>query len=130
MDFRKLNKASLKDNYSLPKMDHILQNVVVYARISMMHGFSRYNQVAVHPHDHKKNYFTTPWGNFMYTRMSFDLINVVETFQREMEITFVGEKDKFVVVYLDDINVFSKIDEDHIQHLKRTLINAENIGCL
>ena len=60
MDFKNLNRASLKDNYPLPKMDHILQKVVGASRMSMMDGFSGYNQVAVPPEDQKKTAFTTP----------------------------------------------------------------------
>ena len=55
IDFRNLNRVSLKDNYPLPKMDHILQKVVGAKRISMMDGFSGYNQVAVYPDDKHKN---------------------------------------------------------------------------
>ena len=75
VDFRNLNRASLKDNYPLPKMDHILQKVVGASRMSMMDGFSGYNQVARFPEDQKKTAFTTPWGTFMYARMPFGLIN-------------------------------------------------------
>ena len=60
MDFRNLNKASPKDNYPLPKMNHILQKVVGSSRMSMMDGFSGYNQVAVLSEDQKKTAFTTP----------------------------------------------------------------------
>ena len=80
VDFGNLNKASLKDNYPLPKMDHILQKVVGASRMSMMDGFSSYNQVAVLPEDQKKTAFTTPWGTFMYARMPFGLINAGATF--------------------------------------------------
>ena len=66
--------------------------------MSMMDGFSRYNQVAVLPEDQNKTTFTTPWGMFMYARMPFGLINAGATFQRAMDIAFVGEQDKFVVV--------------------------------
>ena len=106
VDFINLNRASLKDNYPLPKMDHILQKVVGASRMSMMGGFSGYNQVAVLLEVQKKTAFTTPWGKFMYARMPFGLINAGATFQRAMDIAFVGEQDKFVVVYLDDITVF------------------------
>ena len=51
VDFRNLNKASLNDNYPLPKMDYILQKVVGSAQMSMMDGFLGYNQVATHPDD-------------------------------------------------------------------------------
>ena len=101
-------------------MDHILQKVVGSTRMSMMDGFSGYNQVAVLPEDQKKTTFTTPWGTFMYARMPFGLINAGATFQRAMDIAFVGEKDKFLVVYLDDITIFSKNDAEHIEHLHRT----------
>ena len=61
IDFRNLNRASLKDNYPLPKMDHILQRIVVSKIISLLDGFSRYNQVLVLPSDQHKTTFITPW---------------------------------------------------------------------
>jgi ribonuclease HI len=66
VDFRNLNRCSRKDNYPLPKMEHILQRVVGSSRLSMIDGFSGYNQVVVHPDDMEKTAFTTPWGTFMY----------------------------------------------------------------
>ena len=81
IDFRNLNRVFLKDNYPLPKMDHILQKVVGSQRMSMLDGFSGYNQVLVHPNDQEKTTFTTPWGTFMYSKMPFGLMNVGATFQ-------------------------------------------------
>jgi hypothetical protein len=60
VDFGNLNKRSLKDNYSLPKMDHILQRVVGEKNISMLDGYSGYNQISVIEEDKKKTTFTTP----------------------------------------------------------------------
>ena len=60
VDFWNLNQVSLKDNYPLPKMHHILQRVVGSQRMSMLDSFSGYNQVAVHPADQEKTAFTTP----------------------------------------------------------------------
>ena len=80
VDFRNLNQVSLKDNYPLPKMDHILQRVVGSQRMSMLDGCSSYNQVAVHLGDQEKVAFTTPWGTFMYVKMHFGLMNVGVTF--------------------------------------------------
>ena len=88
MDFRNLNQVSLKDNYPLPNMDHILQRVVGSQRMSMLDSFLGYNQVAVHPGDQEKTTFTTPWGTFMYAKMAFGLMNVGATFQRAMDIEF------------------------------------------
>ena len=96
--------------------------------MSMMDGFSGYNQVVVLPEDQNKTAFTTPWGTFMYSRMPFGLINAGATFQRAMDIAFIGEKDKFVVVYLDDITVFSKDDVEHIKQLRRTFEKCRKYG--
>jgi hypothetical protein len=109
VDFINLNKYSLKDNYPLPKMDHVLQKVVGANRISMIDGFSGYNQIVVHEKDRELTAFTTPWGTFMYEKIPFGLMNAGATFQRAMDITFVGEKDKFIVIYLDDLNCFLQI---------------------
>lgn len=119
IDFRNLNKVSLKDNYPLQKMDHILQKVVGSSRISSLDSFSGYNQVLVHPDDQDRKNFTTPWGTFMYVKMPFGLMNVGATFQREMDIAFADEIDMFSVIYLDDITVYSKTDEEHLLHLRR-----------
>ena len=128
MDFRNLNRRSLKDNYPLPKMDHILQRVVGSKHLSMIDGFSSYNQIVVHKEDQEKTVFTKPWGMFMYGKMTFGLINARATFQRTMDIAFAGERDKFVVIYLDDITVFSKSDEDHLQHLKQVFNKCKKYG--
>lgn len=75
IDFRNLNKVSLKDNYLLPKMDHVLHKVVGAERLLMLDGFSGYNQVVVHCDDQDKTSFTTPWGTFKYVKMPFRLMN-------------------------------------------------------
>ncbi len=128
VDFRNLNRVSLKDNYPLPKMDHILQKVVGSQRMSMLDGFSGYNQVQVHPDDQEKTAFTTPWGTFMYAKMPFGLMNAGATFQRAMDIAFSEEKDKILVIYFDDITVFSNSDEEHMQHLKRVFNKCRKYG--
>lgn len=128
VDFINLNKASLRDNYPLPKMDYILQNMVRSLRLSIIDGFSWSNQITMHLEVQKKIAFTTPWGTFMYAQMHFDLMNVGSSFQRAMDIMFFGEKDKFVVIYLDDIIVFSKSDEEHLRHLQHTFEKFRKYG--
>lgn len=118
VDFCNLDRCSLKDNYPSPKVDYVLQQVVGSKSLSMIDGFSGYNQISVEKHDREKTTFTMPWGTFMYNKMPFGLMNAGATFQREMDIAFVGERDKFVVIYLDDITMFSKSDKDHLKHLK------------
>ena len=119
IDFRNLNKFSKKDNYPLPKMEHLLQRVSGDSVMSFIDGFSGYNQVSVHPDDQEKTSFTTPWGTFMYAKIPFGLMNVGATFQRAMDIGFVGLKDKFILIYLDDLTVYSNIYEKRLQHLKK-----------
>jgi ribonuclease HI len=128
VDFRNLNKCSRKDNYPLPKMEHILQKVSGASVMSFIDGFSGYNQIVVHPDDREKTTFTTPWGTFMYEKMPFGLMNAGATFQRAMDIAFVGEKDRFVLIYLDDITVFSHSHEDHLQHLRKTFLKCRKYG--
>jgi hypothetical protein len=82
----------------------------------------------VFPEDREKTTFTTPWGTFMYAKMPFGLMNVGETFQRAMDIAFIGERDKFVVIYLDDITVFSRSDIEHCEHLKRVFLKCRKFG--
>eukprot|EP00253_Pinus_taeda_P033457 PITA_33457 len=107
---RKINPLLLPSiEEEVRKMLHA--KIIVPLRMYMTDGFSGYNQVAVHPKDQKKTAFTTPWGTFMYAHMPFSLINAGGTFQRAMDIAFIGGKEKFLVVYLDDITVFSKTDE-------------------
>jgi hypothetical protein len=100
VDFWNLNRSSLKDNYPLPKMDHVLEKVVGENRMSMIDGFSGYNQIAMNEQYREKTAFTTPWGTFMYEKIPFGLMNAGATFQRAMDIAFIGERDKFVVIYL------------------------------
>ena len=107
VDFRNLNKVSDKDNYPVPTMDKILQQVSGSEMFSLLDGFSGYNQVLVSKADQLKTTFRTPWGTYAYRKMPFGLINAGATFQRAMDIAFRGLIGKFVVIYLDDVTVFS-----------------------
>ena len=66
----------------------------------------------------------------MYAKMPFGLMNAGVTFQHAMDISFIGEKDKFVVIYLDYITVFSKSDEENYKHLKKVFLKSLNLDCL
>jgi len=128
VDLKNLNKVSLKDNYPLPKMDPILQRVVGASRISLLDGFSGYNQILVHPNDQAKTAFTTLRGTFMYVKMHFGLMNAGATFQRAMDIAFAKEIHDFLVMYLDDITIFSKSDNQHLDHLRQVFIKCRKYG--
>ena len=75
---------------------------------SLLDGFSGYNQVLVALDDQLKNDFRTPWGTFAYIQMPFGIINIGATFQRAMDIAFRGLIHDYVVLYLDDVTIYSK----------------------
>jgi hypothetical protein len=128
LDLRNLNWSSLKDKYPLPKMDHVLDKVVGANMISMIDDLSGYNQIVVHENDRERTTFTTPWGTFIYDKIPFGLMNAGQTFQRAMDITFVGERDKFVVIYLDDLIIFSNSDAEHLVHLRKNFEKCRKFG--
>jgi hypothetical protein len=86
--------------------------------ISLLDGYSGYNQIVVCEEYKEKITFTVPWGTFMYEKILFGKMNVGATFQRAMDVSFMWEKDKFMVMYLDDITILSKSYDDHLQHLE------------
>jgi hypothetical protein len=128
IDFRNLNRACLKDNYHLPSMDHLLQIVIGSEMMSTLDGFSGYNQVAMARKDRHKTAFVTPWGTYSYIEMPFGLINASATFQRAMDHAFKDFLFKFIVVYQNDITVYSKKRFDHISHFRPTFDKSRKLG--
>eukprot|EP00253_Pinus_taeda_P020727 PITA_20727 len=128
IDFRNLNKASLKDNFPLPTMEQILQSVVGSELMSFLDGFSGYNQILVHPDDRLKTTFRTKWGTYAYQKMPFGLVNAGATFQRAMDIAFKGLINKTIVIYLDDITVFSKDRSNHLHDLNQIFQRCKRYG--
>lgn len=102
-------------------MDHILQTVSGSKMLSMLDGFSSYNQIIVLESDQHKTTFITPWGTFSYNRMQFCLINAGVTFQQAMDLSFGHLKDKIIVMYLDDLTIFSKRRKHHLRDLRQVL---------
>jgi len=80
IDFRYLNREKIKDNYQLPNMEMLLQQVIGSALISLLDGFSGYIQVLVAEEDRPKTTFITPWGTYAYVGMSFGLKSAGITF--------------------------------------------------
>jgi len=99
-------------------MEQILQRVVGSEMFSLLDGFSGYNQVLVSHTDQLLTAFRTKWGMFCFRKMPFGLINAGATFQRAMDITFRGLINESVVVYLDDVTIYSKKHLDHLNHLR------------
>ena len=95
-------------HYPLPDMETLLQRVTGSGMMSMLDGFSSYNQVLVNKEDQHKTTFTTPWGTYKFLRIPFGLLNVGATFQRAMDFPFKELIGKIIEIYQDDLTVFSK----------------------
>ena len=130
VDFRNLNQASLKDHHSLPLMEQILTKVSGSKRFSFLDGFLGYNQVLVKEADRFKIAFTMKWGDYAYSKMTFGLTNVGDPFQKVMEMAFKNMIERCVLVYLDDIKVYSKNIVDHFGHLRQVFIRCGEYGAL
>uniref|UniRef100_A0A2N9G4I2 Integrase catalytic domain-containing protein n=1 Tax=Fagus sylvatica TaxID=28930 RepID=A0A2N9G4I2_FAGSY len=120
VDFRNLNKACPKDEFSLPNMDLLIDSAAGHAMFSFMDGFSGYNQIFMSSKDAEKTLFRTPIGNFYYTVMPFGLKNARATYQRTMTAMFHDMMHREIEDYVnDDIVVKSKTREDHFGILKK-----------
>jgi hypothetical protein len=84
--------------------------------MSMLNGFSGYNQVLLKIEDQLKTIFTTPWGTFMYLRMPFGLMNAGATFQRVMDFNFRDLIQKIIEIYQDDLNHIKGKKRPHLTH--------------
>jgi hypothetical protein len=109
-------------------MEFLLQQVTGFACMSMLDGFSGYNQVLVAEEDMPKMTFITPWEMYVYAQMPFGLKNVGATFQRDMDHTFEGLIGIFMVDYQDDLMVHSKERKEHIHHLRQVFERCRLYG--
>eukprot|EP00253_Pinus_taeda_P031966 PITA_31966 len=96
--------------------------------MSFLDRFSGYNQILVHPDDRLKTTFRTKWGTYAYQKMPFGLINAGATFQRAMDIAFKGLINRTIVIYLDDIPVFSKERSNHLHDLNQIFQRCKRYG--
>ncbi|GBG84166.1 hypothetical protein CBR_g38140 [Chara braunii] len=121
IDYRGLNAITVKNVEPLPRIDDLLDRVQGCKYFTKIDLKSGYHQIEVHPDDHYKTTFRTRYGHYEFIVMPFGLTNVPATFQRCMNDLFRPWLDRFVVVYLDDILVFSKTLEEHRGHLRQVL---------
>ena len=119
VDYRDLNKASLKDDFPLPHIDMLVDNTTKFKVFSFMDGFSGYNQIKMTPEDMEKTTFITPRGTFCYRVMPFGLKNTGATYQRAMTTLFHDMMHKEIEVYVDDMIAKSSDEEEHVEHLLR-----------
>ncbi|WVZ48601.1 hypothetical protein U9M48_000022 [Paspalum notatum var. saurae] len=121
VDYRPLNAVTVKNKYPLPHIDILfdqLGGATVFSKIDLRSG---YHQIKVREEDIPKTAFSTRYGLYEYLVMSFGLTNAPAFFMYLMNSVFMNELDKFVVVFIDDILVYSKNEKEHEEHLRIVL---------
>jgi hypothetical protein len=117
VDYRLLNAVTIKNKYPLPCIDILFNQLVGAQELSKIELCSSYHQIKIHVEDIPKTTFTTRYGLYEYLVMSFGLTNAPAHFMYLMNSVFMPKLDRFVVVFIDEILVYSKSMVKHEEHL-------------
>jgi ribonuclease HI len=121
VDCRALNEVTVKNKYPLPRIEYLfdqLRGASVFSKIDLRSG---YHQLRIRPSDIPKTTFITKYGLYEFTFMSFGLTNAPAYFMYLMNNVFMDYLDKFVVVFIDDILIYSQNEQEHEEHLRKVL---------
>jgi len=128
IDYRQLNAVTRRDAYPLPRIDSCLDAMANATLFSTFDLRSSYHQVLVAPQDRDKTTFICPRGMYRYRTMPFGLCNAGATFQRLMDVVMSGLHLEVCLIYLDDIILFSRTIEEHLERLLRVLGRLRTAG--
>jgi hypothetical protein len=130
IDYRRLNNVMKKDSYPLPRIDELLEKYKTARWFSSLDLAAGYHQIEMEEKDKEKTAFICSQGLFEYNVMPFELTNAPATFQRMMDKTLKEYIGEFVTVYLDDIMIYSKSFEEHIEHIEKVLMKLKEINAV
>jgi hypothetical protein len=121
IDYRAQNEVTIKNNYPLPRIEDLfnqLRGASVFSKIDLRLG---YHQLRIRPSDIPKTTFITKYGLYEFTVMSFGLTNAPAFFMNLINSVCMDYLDKFVVVFIDDILIYSQSEKEHADHLQMVL---------
>jgi hypothetical protein len=121
VDYQSLNEVTIKNKYPLPRIEDLFDQMKGASMFSKIDLRSGYHQLKIQETDIPKTAFHTRYGLYEYTVMSFGLTNALAYFMYLMNKVFMEYLDKFIVVFIDDILIFSKTVEEHEEHLRMVL---------
>jgi hypothetical protein len=117
VDYRPLNFVTVKNKYPLPRIDILFDQLAGAKVFSKVNLHSGYHQIKIHPEDVPKTAFSTRYELYEYLVMLFGLTNAHAHFMYLINFVFMPELDKFVIVFIDDILIYSKSEEEQARHL-------------
>ena len=120
-DYRPVNEVTIKNNSSLPNIEELFDQLLGAKFFSKIDLRSGYHQIRIHPDDVDKTAFNTRYGHYEFLVVPFGLCNAPSTFMEMMQRVFRDCVDELVIVYMDDILVYSKTAESHAQHLRHVM---------